>query len=923
MNRILWLLMLLLPIISTAQDDKIIHFLQNNFTINNQTWGIQSSLKTGTVYFATNDGLVEFDGLSFSTWETPDKKMLRSIKIDSSDRIYSGGFESFGYWERDSDCRLTYHSLSDSIGTKPNDEIWKIHILNNEVIFQSFTTLYIYSHQTVRIITSPEFMLFMFQVNDKLLVQFLDKGLYYFHNNSFSFIEGSDIFLQKKIHSIIPFQNSHFLVCTEKNGIYNYENERFNYWDTEVSEYLKYQNCNAAIKINANSFAFGSILDGLVISNSLGQITEHYNYSNGLNNNTVLSFATTQEDNLWIGLDEGVNLINQNSNISYYSTRTGSLGTIYSLLISKNTLYLGSNHGLFSTEITFNENSINFGELSFIPNSQGQVWSLAQYDDQILCGHNEGTFEVKNNQFNKISSVTGGWMIKPYNEYLIEGTYTGLIIFKKDQNGQWSYFKRLNGFSEPSRHLEIDYQGFIWVSHPQKGIYQLKPNESMDSIVKIISYTDFKKTIGLTDVFKVNNRIVFSTGKGLYTYDYVDNKVVPFDLLNNALGDFKQASQIIPFEKSQYWFVNKNNVALFKISIDFELTLVASYYIEDESMSGQDLAILPIDNQNFILSNRNGFALLKNKSLNNQTQSVSVKNINFYGKNKSTTICPNGNDIAVPFYMNNVKITISDPAAANTLNPRFKYRIKEIDDQWHTSTNQEISYFHLKPGNYRIEIANNSNTDGVSLLFSINPPWYFSYWAYFIYIVAFLAIVYLIYFIIQNKLTKQKKLLEFEIKQTTLETRLQNTNVELMLTLRYLIQKNESLQNLRNEIDNIKKEPNQLTTKFINKLDNHISQGLELQTKEWKMALHNLKLSQEGYFKLLKERYPKLTNNDIRLCSYLRMNFSSKEIAHLLNISTRSVEISRYRLRIKLSLNHDKSLTEFLMQDEIVPSKNT
>ncbi|MGD9994222.1 MAG: helix-turn-helix transcriptional regulator [Salinivirgaceae bacterium] len=93
--------------------------------------------------------------------------------------------------------------------------------------------------------------------------------------------------------------------------------------------------------------------------------------------------------------------------------------------------------------------------------------------------------------------------------------------------------------------------------------------------------------------------------------------------------------------------------------------------------------------------------------------------------------------------------------------------------------------------------------------------------------------------------------------------------------------------------------------------------GIILQTKEWKMALHNLKLSQEGYFKRLKEAYPKLTNNDIRLCSYLRMNFTSKEIAQLLNISTRAVEISRYRLRKKLSLEHNINLTDFLMQDEL------
>ncbi|MDP4227934.1 MAG: LuxR C-terminal-related transcriptional regulator, partial [Bacteroidota bacterium] len=74
-------------------------------------------------------------------------------------------------------------------------------------------------------------------------------------------------------------------------------------------------------------------------------------------------------------------------------------------------------------------------------------------------------------------------------------------------------------------------------------------------------------------------------------------------------------------------------------------------------------------------------------------------------------------------------------------------------------------------------------------------------------------------------------------------------------------------------------------------------------------------LSEQGFFKKLKEKYPDLTNNDLRLCSYLRMNFSTKEIARLLNISTRGVEISRYRIRRKFQLSHDVNLTEFLMNE--------
>jgi hypothetical protein len=83
------------------------------------------------------------------------------------------------------------------------------------------------------------------------------------------------------------------------------------------------------------------------------------------------------------------------------------LGTIYALLIKDNTLYLGSNHGLFMSTIDQKSANYQFSNLHFIENSQGQVWTLNLVDDQILCGHNDGTFVINGNQLTKISDITG------------------------------------------------------------------------------------------------------------------------------------------------------------------------------------------------------------------------------------------------------------------------------------------------------------------------------------------------------------------------------------------------------------------------------------------------------------------------------------------------------------------------------------
>ena len=67
----------------------------------------------------------------------------------------------------------------------------------------------------------------------------------------------------------------------------------------------------------------------------------------------------------------------------------------------------------------------------------------------------------------------------------------------------------------------------------------------------------------------------------------------------------------------------------------------------------------------------------------------------------------------------------------------------------------------------------------------------------------------------------------------------------------------------------------------------------------FKEAFNN---ADKDFIKKLKSIHPNLTPNDLRLCAYLRLNLSSKEIAPLLNISPRSVEVKRYRLRKKMEL---------------------
>jgi FixJ family two-component response regulator len=97
------------------------------------------------------------------------------------------------------------------------------------------------------------------------------------------------------------------------------------------------------------------------------------------------------------------------------------------------------------------------------------------------------------------------------------------------------------------------------------------------------------------------------------------------------------------------------------------------------------------------------------------------------------------------------------------------------------------------------------------------------------------------------------------------------------------------------------------------KMERSIKQNLE-NDNNWKRFEENFDLVYENYLKRLGEMYPELNTADKKLCAYLKMDLSSKDIAPLLNMSVRSVEMSRYRLRKKMDLDRDMNLGEFLQK---------
>jgi len=212
-----------------------------------------------------------------------------------------------------------------------------------------------------------------------------------------------------------------------------------------------------------------------------------------------------------------------------------------------------------------------------------------------------------------------------------------------------------------------------------------------------------------------------------------------------------------------------------------------------------------------------------------------------------------------------------------------------------------------------------------SIDFEVKRPWYLSMLAIVSYILIFSLGMLIInrmfvrYYRNQSSrlIEENQKQLEFsrlegeqeimKLRNDQLKSELDSKNRELATTAMSLINKNELLQGIKNDL--LQLEDNATRKELARVIDKNLSNN-----SDWEFFKEAFNNADKDFLNKIKSLHSNLTANDLKFCAFLRLNLSSKEIAPLLNISVRSVEIKRYRLRKKLELEHSENLIDYILE---------
>ena len=892
----------------------------------NQNWGISRS-ENGKVYVANNNGLLEYDGLKWGYFELPNKTTLRSV-LAYKGVIYTGSYEEFGFWENDIKGNLVYTSLSEDIieNLSQNEEFWQIIPYGNKIVFRSFSNLYIYDFEKgITKISSDSLIITCNTIDDILYVSTLDKGIFKLVDNTLQLVINHPLLFDTKVVSIDKYKGK-LLITTSLKGCFLYENKTLTKAYFNINKVIIQQQLNDFLILKDGRMVFGTIKDGIYLTDATGTILFHVNKENGLENNTVLHQYLDTDNKLWLGLDNGLASLDLSSHNYFYNDISGKLGAVYDVIKYKKVVYIGSNTGLFYLDIN--------NKLQFIEGSQGQVWDLKEIEGDLFCGHNEGTFLVKDFKFQQLSEHTGGWTLKKvpeHNDTYIQGSYTGLVRYRK-VNNTWQV-KRLEKATMPIRYLVFEDQQTAWAAHAYKGLYRVKFYENYDSIISVDNY----ENKGLASnfnvrVYRIKNDICFKTNNGWLKYEPLLDSIVPHKLLNETFGE--DAYIISETDVDKLVLKNDNDVIKFRsLEANAEDLSLTNTFFNNRLIVGNE-NVSKISDSTYALSLNDGFMFIDSNLKSTlqlqkpQIEKVKIDTVSKVFKAKQ----------AIAFGFNqSLSIEVSSPKSENHF---FEYSF--FDDtpaKWYRLEQSKLELSNLKHGSYTLAIRTSNSFGDVSALqkikINILPPWYKARSGFILYGILVCILLIVIFLLHKRKVDKEQRVLQLkfdkeqkemlkaqtlenekrivQLKNESLQNEVKLKSKQLANTAMALVKKNETLQE-------IKKELAQNQTSF----DNHYSykkilkkvDGSIAHKDEWEVFEHNFNQVHDDFFQSLKNEHSELTPKDLKICAYVKMNLSTKEIAPLMNISIRGVETHRYRLKKKLNLENDISLTDYLLNYE-------
>ena len=896
-----------------------------------QVWDITADGGDGCrVFFATNDGLCVYDGTRWSNYHPEGNAVLRALRYDTeTGRLYTAGVNEFGYWKRDDYGRLAYTPLyrNPDFRSRSND-FWRIALETHSgrVYFQCREKICIYNllSGSIRELHPQDAFRYMYEVDGRI----------YFQDSATLYRMGDDLSREavcnvpSRIINLVSGRNGELLAAVEHAGMFSIDNEgRVMPLNAATNALLADAKIMCCRRYNAELLLVGTTRRGLFLINNDGSANHSIPYGQQLDNSTILSAAADERGNIWLGLDSGVASID-NSTQDYYFTDM-RLGQVHGVLgLSDDRMLVGSNKGLFLLD--------NDGSLSLIPGSTGSVWELDEIDGRTYVLHDLGLFRLSEG-LRLVPVVTGSGVYslrrcRNDRQSYIMSTYSGISLLRHTGEGL-QFVSHIANYSGFTRNIRIDEKDRIWVTVLGVGFVRLTLSEDKCSVTDARNFDMATGTDNNVLSTRIDQELILCCNDRAYRIDYVTDSLVHAPGAEQILGLCGRGGvKSIVQQDNRFWYVAADGTGYVERTGN-SLSRCAGI-LEQATKERISSGFRAIGTAG-VIGFRNGIGFSYGGST--PLQPVEVGMVAAQGPNKTCYHRLGDPVFEIPASMNTLRIwPIRLPPGQ-----QLEYRIASLAPDWHTVRIDEYLQVPALPhGRHIVELrapgaADPSDIRQVEVW--VRPPWYISWPMILLYmlVVTLLLAGVRSYYIRKNRLTqeevlrrekerREKELEQLERENLLKEKRISELEREKLKTA--LRNKDKRLANItmnsirrNNMLNELKSEVSELMTAEgpgrIKTIVGRIIRQINIQLKDdsdWQLSENYFNTIYDGLLDRLRANYPSLSQTDLRLCVYIKLNLSTKETAELMNISPRSVEMARYRLRKKLGLGSNDNIGSIL-----------
>ena len=894
-----------------------------SFTASDYNAGIQNWMITqaedNSIVVANSSGILHYNG-DWNFYPSSNNTIVRSVK-SLGNKIYSGTFEDFGYWLRSLTGQYVYTSLPKllNLDVIEDEEFWDIHEISNWIVFQSLSRLIFLDRDSneYRIISPGGDISNSFEINKSIYFHMPKQGI-------FTVIAGKVVpFSTNKFfrdNIVIDFFKigSDYIVLTEDKGFYKIdENSNVFKWNTDLDNFSDVKIYSSSLSSD-NLILLGTVGKGYLKLDSNGRLIQNLDKSNGLINNTILSIFEDKNSNIWLALDNGLSVINEKSPFTIFNDFDGKLGTVYAYKKFRDYVYVGTNQGLFYKESKGND------EFKLIKGTSGQVWSLVEINNDLFCGHNSGTFVINKSNASLITGTYGSWTFRKSNtnNLIFEGNYNGINVLEK-KNNRWTLRNSLEGYDISARFFEVSDNNEIYVCHGLKGVYKLDLSPYLNSL-KSVELLENISIEGNPSVAKFNNKIYYKNRFGIYNIDS-DSKFERDSILSIAANP----TGLMISDNEKLWVFSGDNIY---------------YAFNDDVTNGLKMNSVTLPNnlrqtifdnvsnsedESHVIGTRNGYIKMDLNKYQLKEEPFFINRVEVSSINSDPEPIEISGNSLLDYETNNITFFFGTTNYQLFEKNEYQYRLIGYNDVWSDwSESNNVSFNNLQYGNYKFElnakVGENINPETKQISFTINRPWYLSNFMFINYLVLISLIIFLInkystnYYLREERrlaninkrkleireIQRQQQLVNLENEK--LQQDVESKSRELAVSTMSMIKKNQFLGKIKTDLKKITDVSK--VSSVIKTIDRNLN-----NEDDWKFFEEAFNNADKEFLQKIKNSHPNLTNNDLKLCAYLRLNLSSKDIAPLLNISLRSVEIKRYRLRKKMNLTHNEGLTDYIL----------